>query len=95
MSEPSKDLVHARYMGDTPVVMKHLSDDAQRCCIDENQRGENEIEDGQLVRGHALVVKGDVILLDRYSAEGREDFVVTEPKSKSGKGKAAPKSEKE
>jgi len=102
VSDPSKELVHARYLGDTPVVMKHLGGGAERCCIKENQRGENvhDEESGELVSGPALVCKGDVILLDRYSAEGREDFEIAgdqdqDQPSKRGKGKAAPQSEKE
>lgn len=94
MKEPSKELVHARYLGDTPVVFKHLASQL-RCCQSENHREENEYDElGQLVKGNALVCKGDVILLDRFSAEEREDFeIVDEPKS--GKGKTGSKSEKE
>lgn len=60
----SKELVHARYVGDTEVVFPHA--EGSRCCRPENVEGHEEQP--------ALVKKGDVILVDRYSAEGREDL---------------------
>jgi hypothetical protein len=83
VSEPT-DKIHARYIGDSPVVFPHLLAEA-RCCDPANHR-EDQIdpetgipilseEDGAPLV-HTVVRKGDVILLDRYSAEGREDFEI-------------------
>lgn len=78
--EPDLTLVHARYLGDAPVLMPDLAG-RDRCCLQENHRPAEADEDGLIAS--TLLRKGDVILLDRHSAEGRDDFeVVKEPKSK-------------
>lgn len=79
MAEP--DLVHARFLGDSPVVMPDLAG-RERCCLEANHRPAEPDEEG-LIQS-TLLRKGDVILLDRASAEGREDFAVLKP-SKSSK----------
>lgn len=71
------DLVHARYLGGTEVVMPDLAG-RDRCCRPENQRSTDLPERGPIPA--TVLRRGDVILLDRASAEGREDFeVVDEP----------------
>jgi hypothetical protein len=92
-TEEAPDLVHARYLGETEIVVPSLAG-RPRCCIAENQAphaGENVSmaflasepdEDGvqglvhHAIDAHAVVRHGDVILLDRYSAEQRSDFEV-------------------
>jgi hypothetical protein len=76
--------VHARYDGDTPVVMTDLAN-RDRCCQDENQREEaheawvaTPPDERTGPDPHALLQKGDVIRLQRWSAEGRADFTVLE-----------------
>jgi hypothetical protein len=69
------ELVHARYLGSSPVVMPDLAG-RDRCCQQENHRPAEADEDGLIAS--TLVRLGDVILLDRYSAEGRADFEVLE-----------------
>lgn len=89
---PKKDaLVHAHYLGDTPVVMPDLAG-RDRCCRDENQRAVPVDDDGNElpVEGphpHTLLKRGDVILLDRHSAEEREDFEIDEDKKSGAFGK--------
>jgi hypothetical protein len=73
--DPDRTLVHARYLGDTDVVFPHLIE-GPRCCREENHRELERDEEGNLVTAPALVKPGDVFLIDRYSAEGREDLEV-------------------
>lgn len=76
MSEDTQ-LVHARYVGGTTVVMPDLVGRA-RCCDSTNHRSD---DDEGRPNPHTLLEHGDVILLDRWSAENRDDFeVVDEPK---------------
>lgn len=72
------DLVHARYLGGTRVVMPDLAG-RKRCCEKENQRPDDP---SARPNPKVLVETGDVILLDRYSAEGRSDFEVVAPEHK-------------
>jgi hypothetical protein len=94
--------VKARYLGGSPIVMPHLEGglgphagesyvtraDGER----EFRPIDEDIAEGEevvIVDAGALVVTGDVITLDRESAEGRADFELV-----GGKPKAA-KAEKE
>ncbi|HXF71138.1 MAG TPA: hypothetical protein VNO79_00825 [Actinomycetota bacterium] len=73
----SEEFVHARYVGTTVVVVPDLAHRG-RCC-----RAENLRPDDPTARPNPKTVlePGDVILLDRHSAEGRADFeVLEEPK---------------
>ena len=89
--EPDRTLVHARYLGDSEVLMPDLAR-RERCCqagnLHEEEtnawlRGdpENGVPPEHGVNPHVLLRKGDVILLDRYSAQGREDFEILEPEA--------------
>lgn len=90
------ELIHAKYVGETDIVMPVLGE-RDRCCRKENDRegqtgpvdkegkpdpegetpkGEEALPPG--IERRALVRKGDVILLDRWSAEGRDDFTPLE-----------------
>ncbi|MFL5736658.1 MAG: hypothetical protein ACJ76P_04895 [Actinomycetota bacterium] len=71
---PKEKFVHARYTGDSPQVMPDLMS-RDRCCKAKNQR---EDDPNGNPNPRALIEKGDVILLDRYSAEGRPDFELVE-----------------
>lgn len=84
MTNPTK-LVHARYLGTGPVVMPDLFG-RDRCCRPENHR----VDDPQAEPNpHTVLQEGDVILLDRWSAEGRSDFeVLKEVGSKEGAKRA-------
>lgn len=84
-----QELVHARYLGTSPVVMPGLAG-RDRCCKDENQRAA-EPEGGETLKPHSLVEHGDVVLLDRYSAEGRDDFEIVEPHIEEPASKARPR----
>lgn len=70
------ELVHAKYLGDSAVVMPGLAG-RDRCCRKENQRPA-EAPEGETLKPHTLLEHGDVVLLDRYSAEGRDDFELVE-----------------
>jgi hypothetical protein len=92
VTEPDVDRtpIHARYIGDSDQIFPHLKD-GPRCCLPENQREATVDEDGNLPTNPVLVKKGDVILLDRYSAEGREDFEIVEDHEHDGEAEPAPK----
>lgn len=77
MPKPT-DLVHAKYLGGTTVVMPELAG-RDRCCQEHNQREYIPVdpEDPQL-NPHTILQHGDVILLDRFSAEGRADFEIVD-----------------
>lgn len=79
---------HARYLGGSTVVMPGLVG-RPRCCKDhpENERP-GEKEPGK-PDPHATLERGDVILLDRYSAENREDFEVLDATPRKSRKKAA------
>ncbi len=81
--EPDLTPVHARYLGDSPVVMPGLAG-RDRCCQKANQR-EGDTDDG--IHMHTLLEHGDVILLDRFSAEGRADFEIVEDEIKRPRAK--------
>jgi hypothetical protein len=70
----ARELIHARYLGTTPVVMPDL-DTRERCCEAHNQIERDE--EGE-PKAHTVLEHGHVILLDRHSAEGREDFEVVD-----------------
>ncbi len=74
----AKELVHARYEGETEVVMPELAQ-RERCCQPENKGGGNP----------AVLHKGDVILLDPHSAEGRADFSIVRAKKSAASKKEA------
>lgn len=88
--EPDLTLVHAKYLGDSPVVMPRLAG-RDRCCRKENQRPA-EAPEGETLKPHTLLEHGDVVLLDRYSAEGRDDFelVTEDEKAKPKKPASSP-----
>lgn len=73
------ELVHSRYLGQTPVVMPDLAT-RERCCDSDNNREEArakwEAEGREGPDPAVLLVEGDVILLPHDEAEGREDFEV-------------------
>jgi len=76
-----QELVHARYLGETTERMPDL-EGRDRCCRKENHREGTDWD-------KSVLEPGDVILLDRYSAEGRGDFEIVEdhaPKTKARKG---------
>jgi hypothetical protein len=68
-------IVQARYLGDTPVVMPDLLG---------RERPGTPPWDGTGINPQCLVSPGDVIPLDKASAEGRADFeIVDKPKKES------------
>lgn len=77
-AEIAAELVHARYLGETTVVMPDLVG-RERCCEEANHRTDDP--EGK-PNPHAVLEPGDVVLLDRWSVEGRSDFelVDVEPK---------------
>jgi hypothetical protein len=100
MDPRCSELVHAKYLGGTAQVMPSLADHP-RCCQDGNQREAFDAEGREIRPNPRVVVEhGDVILLDRFSAEERVDFEVVEapkpkapksPKSTGAQGKARSK----
>lgn len=83
---PKSDFVHARYLGGSQVTMEDLVG-RPRCCQKKNHRedlGPMAVdEEGQRVTNpHTVLNQGDVILLDRFSAEGRDDFEVLDDSGK-------------
>ncbi len=91
--EAAHELVHARYLGDTQVQMPDLGF-RERCCQAEHSRSKESKsyekahaagEEGLGTHPHVTLNHGDVILLDRWSAVGRDDFEIVE---KSGAKKA-------
>jgi len=102
--------VKARYLGGTPILMSNLEDGMDGPHVGEcyviKADGDAEFRPvgAEIAEGErllmsdagAFLVTGDVILLDRYSAEGREDFEVVGAKPKAAKKpKAAAAAEKE
>lgn len=85
----ASELVHARYLGDTEIVVPDLGT-RDRCCSSENKRIKEskdyeaaKAEEPEASHGphpHVTLRKNDVVLLDRYSAVGREDFEIVEDK---------------
>lgn len=96
--ERDAELIHARYIGTTPIGLPGLQG-RERCCESDNQRPPGPMSDEEAeklgvpagVHREVLVLTGDVILLDRHSAEGREDFEVIAEHHASPKGKPSPK----
>lgn len=72
--EPDRTLVKARYLGDIQVVMPHLADIEQP---DREEAYAAWVEGGaEGLNPRCVVDPGDVIPLDRFSAEGRSDFEI-------------------
>jgi hypothetical protein len=76
------DTVQARYLGDTPQVFPHLADTDREAAAYEKWEASTSTSRG--LNPRCYVVKGDVIEIDRASAEGRSDLeVVTKAAHKS------------
>lgn len=77
-AERAAELIHARYIDETEQVMPDLGT-RPRCCDEKNHR-----EDDPSARPNPTTVirKGDIILLDRHSAEGRADFEIVKAPAK-------------
>lgn len=81
-----EDLVEARYLGDSDILMPDLADRPRHSSDEHNRVAEHNawnlgdpdkgIPQQQGPDPLTLVRKGDVILLDRWSADGRDDFEI-------------------